>query len=255
MNPLPARNEFRFTTGVTSIVLAAVIAVSLCSGQFWILALTIQIAGAAFIAQLLTNRLPVAIRNASQSNSFRLDGSKSTRREQIEDEAISHFCYKLFFIQLLLLVPSNVGLMWVHNNGFPLPPGLNAAESVARHAPADHATIHVEETQMERREKRNHTSRLEVHARKRKLRHYWQVNLAVGVAWLLGCAAFLKRAYLFCLTELTDSIEYRRDFYVAVDLARVTSQGSAREELRIWRDNSKRPNQTRDVFSSSSSLK
>lgn len=206
------------------LAVVAVVAALMAGSAIATLFVCEAIAVYAFV-RLLTRRLPSAIRGVMDANCERMDGSWSARREVIERDAQRRFFYKVLFPVLFVVVPSNVFLLFVNAELFPVSVGISAMSSF-RSSPAKwKANLHEEETDFEQWGKRKNLSRATIETRKRAIWSALPLFLSCGLVWGMLCFVFFNGTYERALSDLATAAELRAEDYTVHDL--MTSERQA----------------------------
>ena len=164
-------------------LVTALIALLIQPGS-WTAIAFIELVVAYFVLQMFTTNLPTAIRRAMDRNCVRADGSYSSGRAAEERAAVGRLKNKVLFAVILVLIPTNALLWYVHHEGVPLSRPAVQTES---------------EPQI------------------RLVSREWSLILG-GALWIVIALRIIASAYLHSLKELHSSIKIRAEQYRIHDL-------------------------------------
>ena len=177
------------------------------------------------VAELLVQKMPTQLREKSEANCLRINGSWSNRRAAVERRAKSRMRYDLLAV-LVMVTLAGDGLAIVVNEIIPIPMAAKAMQLFdlnpgvwkenlrasrvdeefehwsMQNAPLDHASVKWKQEIL-------WTS--------------WPVVALVGFLWLLGSFAFVKRSYLYVLQEFAAGVSVRTESNMFLDIARLQS--------------------------------
>lgn len=191
--------------------LITIIAVSIAIPYKWFTIFLIEFFTILYVAHVLSENLPSAIRRAKRDNCRRADGSWSRRREKIERESVADFRAELIQALLLLAFPLNVLVWVVHTELIPIDVGMSAVTSFDISTENWKRNLGDEEKRFEGF--MGHRSPAEIEARKRFLWNAWPLVVGGLFAAFVGAVIFLKNAYAHSLRELARSVQYRHEQY------------------------------------------
>lgn len=181
------------------------------------------------VAELLVLRMPAQLRENSEVNCLRMDGTWSHHRASKERHAKSRMRYDLLAVLLMVALTGNC-LAFVVNEIMPIPLAAKAMQLFdpepdvwkrnlranrvdeeferwsIQNAPLDHASVKPQQE---------------------FLWSSWPLVAFVGFLWLIGSFAFVKRAYLSILQEFASGVSKRTESNLDRDITRLQSMHDA----------------------------
>lgn len=218
-------NQFTFGS---ILGLMAIVAALLVGGELTTIAV-IEIVFCYFVIEVLMRNLPRGIEKSIRFNSKRQNGSWSSRRAQIEREAVLKVRRDLSITLATIVLVTNA-MVWMFNSEvIPISIGMNVLSEVG--STEFRANIESEEARFEKWAWRKSIS--DVDGRKRILAQFWPYILACVLMWFVGCFLILKASYFYSLRQLADSIEHRRALYRWRDLTELDPHQRDLDDSRV----------------------
>ena len=194
------------------LVLAALFALLILPGS-WATIAIIELVVVYIVVTTLATRIPAAIRKGMERNCKRSDGSLSPGRVSAELAAVRKLKSDLLFTVLLLLIPTNILLWYVHNEVVPLSLGLDAIASFRVDEDEWKSGLADEEQDFDRWAKSKGVFPTTRENHKRLLWRLWPMLIIAGLVWVVIAFRVLAFAYQHSLKELQTSINIRAQHY------------------------------------------
>lgn len=212
---------------IANILALATIVAALVVGNSLVTLVVCEVIAVYAFVRMLTANLPSAIRDAIDANCRRLDGSWSSRREAIERKAQRSLFKNVLILVLFIIVPSNVFVLFVNEEVFPLSVGIGAMSNF-RASPGEwKASLRNEEIDLERWGRQRNLSRASIETRKRAIWHSWPLFVSGGFAWVIFCFILFNGTYDRALRDLADAVELRAEEYAVHDLIKLSRRERA----------------------------
>ncbi len=207
------------------LLLLVLVALTFSRGlSFWILLLVIEAVAIYVSVEMLTQRMPATLRTQSQDNCYRLDGSRSHRRTDLERKAMRKIRSDLWAAFLTVSFVVTGGGFFVHTYVFPLSLAAEVA-SALRDNPADFKgelrQRHVDDKFFQWSRSSSTISNREIDQQAQLLWISWPIAFLLASASLVACLALIRFAYFRTLREFHDALSARTTEYLDLDSRRL----------------------------------
>lgn len=203
----------------------AAVALLFTSGlSFWFLLLVTELIAIYVCVELMTQRMPAALRSQSEANCYRLDGTCSYRRSSRERKSLRRVRSDLWAAFLIVAFIGTGGLLFFNTQV--LPPSL-AAEVVSAFGdnPSDFKSSlqqrHVDRKYFHWAHSTSTKRNDEIAQQARLLWMTWPVFLILAITSFVACVALIRYAYFRTLREFHEAVMKRANEYLNVDTRRL----------------------------------
>ena len=207
----------------TLLVLTAVVAFAVAKQMsFLFFFFTIQFALVAIGVALLQHRIPQALIEASSDNCSRIDGSFSDRRHKKEKQARSKMRLDLLAVLLLVVLTGNWLAFFIHSEIIPIPlafQSIGAFDTDADEWKQNLREQRIDEGYEQWAVSKTPATHEEIESLQKRLWFAWPIVVGIVVAWLVGSATFISRAYLKILREFASGVAARKQLNLNRDIA------------------------------------
>ncbi|MCC7338939.1 MAG: hypothetical protein IT422_27915 [Pirellulaceae bacterium] len=216
----------KFTFPLSALFLAiAPIALLFSRGlSFWFVLLIAELFAIYACVELLTKRMPAALRTQSKANCYRLDGTRSHRRSSRERRSLRKIRSDLWAVFLIVAFIETGGVFFIHTQVFPLSLATEVV-SALRDDPADFKGALRQrniDDKFFRWSRSSSTSSIhDIDQQARLLWMVWPVILLLVIATLVACVALIRYAYLRTLREFHQAVTKRATEYLNLDTSRL----------------------------------
>ncbi len=216
----------KFTFPISAVFLAvAAIALIFTSGRsFWFLLLVTELIAIYVCVELLTQRMPAALRSQSEANCYRLDGTRSHRRSSRERKSLRRVRSDLWAVFLIVAFIGTGGVFFIHTQVFPLSLATEVV-SALRDDPANFKGAlrqrHIDDKFFRWLRSASTSSAHDIDQQAQLLWMVWPVILAMAVASLVACVALIRYAYFRTLREFHQTVTKRATEYLNLDTSRL----------------------------------
>lgn len=169
------------------------------------------------IVEVLVRNLPVAIAKVQAQNCRRSDGSRSSRRTRIEQEALRGLRRDLTFVCGFLAIITNMLVYTVHVEVIPIPIALKAAASFQPSAEQWKSELRREEIAFDKWLAPT-VSGAAATERKQRLWHSWPLLVVGAAGWCFVVMSILASSYFYALRRLQAGAKFRASQYELQDL-------------------------------------
>lgn len=218
------QQKFSFSISAVFLAIAAIALLFSRGLSFWFLLLVTEAVVIYVCVELLTQRMPAALRTQSQANCYRLDGTRSHRRSSREHRALRKVRSDLWAVFLFVAFIGTSGLFVIHTQVFP----LNLAADVVSALRDDSADFkgalrqrHVDDKYFRWSRSSSTSSNYEIDQQTRRLWMLWPIVLMLAAASLAACVALIRYAYFRTLREFHDKVTSRATEYLNLDTGRL----------------------------------
>ena len=218
----------RFSIATATATTAAV-ALVIANLPFLIFLFGLQAVIIYAVAELLVQKMPARLREKSEANCVRMNGSWSNRRAAVEHRAKSRMRDDLLVVLVMVALAGN-GLALVLNEFIPFSIATKALQLFDLDPGVWKANLRASSVDDEFEQWSNQNAPLDRANVKRKQQILWSSWPAVAVAgflWLLGSFAFVKRSYLYVLKEFAAGVSQRAECNLDLDIMRLQSMNDA----------------------------
>lgn len=213
---------------IVSTVATFVIGVATVGVNATVLAIIFEIVAVLVCVELLMRNFPRAIKKAIADNAYRIDGSFSRRRDDIEKRALRGFRWNLATAVVLIATPATLMVFGIHTYLMPLPLGFDAAASFRLSRLEWKQEIRESGTESRYdtwQAKGAHRSADGQRVIKRATWHGAPVFIVICLAVVAMSFAALRSVYLTALKSLATAVRRRSHYYDECDLQRVRQAG------------------------------
>ncbi|MCA9181820.1 MAG: hypothetical protein KDA51_10220 [Planctomycetales bacterium] len=215
-----------FTFPVSALFLAlAPIALLFSRGlSFWFVLLIAELFTIYVCVELLTTRMPVALRTQSKANCYRLDGTRSHRRSSRERNSLRKIRSDMWAVFLIVAFIGTGGAFLIHTQVFPLSLATEVV-SALRDDPADFKGAlrqrDIDDKFFRWSRSKSTSSIHDIDQQARLLWRVWPVILSLVIVTLVGCVSLIRYAYLRTLREFHQAVTKRATEYLNLDTSRL----------------------------------
>ncbi len=204
----------------TLLVLTAVVAFAVAKQVSYLFFLfTIQFALVAIGVTLLQQRIPQALIEASSDNCSRIDGSFSARRHKKEKLARSRMRLDLLAVLLLVVLTGNWLAFFIHCEIIPIPLAFQSIGAFDTDADVWKQNLReqrIDEDYEQWAVSKTPATHEEIESLQKRLWFAWPIVVGIVVAWIIGSATFISRAYVKILREFALGVTARRQLNLIV---------------------------------------
>ena len=223
------RNRFSLLSLViASTVVTFVTGVATVGINAAVLAVVLEVVAILVCVELLIRNFPRAIKKAISDNAYRIDGSLSKRRRDIEKRSLKNFRWNLVTATALIATPATLMVFGIHTYVMPLPLGFDAASKFR--LSSEEWKQGIREAGIEGRYdtwQGNGEARSAVD--RRAIKHAtWRgapLVIVIFVAVVVMSFSALRSVYLAALKSLATEVGRRSLHYDECDLQRVRQAG------------------------------
>ena len=197
--------------------------------SIWILLFSTQAFLILIVVGFLCRGIPTALCKTSRDNCYRIDGSKSSRREAREHIAKSKIRSDLFAILLIVALSGNLLALAIHSLVIPLPV---AAETLALfNFDIDSWRDAISNSNLDRQFSEWATSEHADNTQMDQNQHFVKATFpavaCAALAWLIGSFSLIWYTYLSTMREFNVGIKSRFTEYLNLDIGRLQSSEPA----------------------------
>lgn len=218
------RTHYQFPFAVFPLALL-VVGLLLAQGlSFWFLLLLTEILAIYVFVEVMTQRMPSGLLNASRDNCQRLDGSRSRRRTARENKALWKVRSDLWAIMLILASVATAELYAFHSYVFPMSLGADVAAALGDGSGDLKSALrqrNVDDRFYQWSRGTTRASKAEIRHRMQTLWIAWPVIVGLVLASAVAGVWLIRYAYLRVLKEFQQGIAARAQQYLNLDTARL----------------------------------
>lgn len=192
--------------------------------SFWFLLLVTELFAIYVCVELLTQQMPATLRAQSQANCYRLDGTRSHRREFRELRSLRKVRSDLWAVFLTVAFIGTGGLFLIHTQVFPIslvPDVVSAAVDNPADIKGGLRQRNVDRKFFSSARSSSRSSKDEINQQMRQLWMIWPVVLGLAVAGLVACLSLIRYTYLRTLSEFHLKVSTRATEYLNLDTGRL----------------------------------
>ena len=211
----------RFSIAIVAATTAGV-ALIIANLPFLVFLFALQAVLICAVAELLVQWMPAQLREKSEANCMRMNGSWSKRRAAVERRAKSRVRYDLLAVFTMVVLAGN-GLALVVNEIIPIPMAAKAMQLFDLDPGVWKENLRASRVDEEFEQWTMQNAPLDHTSVKRKqeiLWSGWPLVAFIGFLWLSGSFALIKRSYLSILKEFAAGVSERTESNLALDIAR-----------------------------------